>query len=66
MLAKTEGKRRGWQKMRWLDGIPDSMYINLSRLGEIVKDGGLCAVLKGWRGINREIEIDIYTPLYIK
>ena len=38
MLAKTEGKRRGWQKMRWLDGIPDSMYINLSRLGEIVKD----------------------------
>ena len=52
--------------MRWLDGIPDSMYINLSRLGEIVKDGGLCAVLKGWRGINREIEIDIYTPLYIK
>ena len=56
--------------MRWLDGITDSMYINLSRLGEIVKDGGLCAVLcavlNGWRGINRETEIDIYTLLYIK
>ena len=66
MLGKTEGKRSGWQKMRWLDGITDSMYINLSRLGEIVKDGGLCAVLNGWRGINREIETDIYTLLYIK
>ena len=47
MLGKTEGTRRGWQKMRWLDGITDSMYINLSRLGEIVKDGGLGAVLRG-------------------
>ena len=47
MLGKTEGKRRGWQKMRWLDSITDSKYINLSRLGEIVKDGGLGAVLRG-------------------
>ena len=32
MLGKTEGKRRGWQKMRWLDGITDSMYMNLGKL----------------------------------
>ena len=39
MLGKTEGKRRrGWQRMRWLDSITDSMDTNLSRLQEIVED----------------------------
>ena len=39
MLGKIEGKRkRGWQRMRRLDGITDSMHRNLCKLQEIVKD----------------------------
>ena len=54
MLGKTEGKRRrGWQRMRWLDSITDSLDMNWSKLREIVKDRGawraaVHGVAKSW------------------
>ena len=48
MLGKTEGRRRGRQRMRCLDGITDSMDMNLSQLQEIVKDReGWCSAVHG-------------------
>ena len=54
MLGKTEGRRRrGWQRMRWSDGITDSMDVNFSKLWETVEHRGAWSsevhgVTKGW------------------
>ena len=52
MLRKTDGRRRrGWQRMRWLDGITDSMDITWSRLRELVMDRE--AWHAGLRGVTK-------------
>ena len=48
MLGKIEGWRRGQQRMRWLDGIIDSMGMNLSKLQESVEDRGTWYATVHW------------------
>jgi len=52
MLGKTEGNRRGWQRMRWLDSIIDSRDMNLSKLWEIVEDRGVWRAAKSEPGLS--------------